>query len=158
MLRGLGNGECVFRDLDDRAGRIGVDLVSEEPRDWIDTNPTRARRQPPSAATTPCLDRRLRAGTRVEYEMSIALAVASIFAASVSTLAALAGLLRWVYRRGEASGADKARRDADERSRAEDKTKIQDLERALTQTRAELASTRVEFAATQPRRKRALRQ
>ena len=43
MLRALGNGECIFRDLDDRAGRIGIDLVSEELRDWIDTNPTRAR-------------------------------------------------------------------------------------------------------------------
>jgi len=52
-LRALGNGECIFRDLDDRAGRIGVDLVSEELRDWIDTNPTRARRQPQPAATAP---------------------------------------------------------------------------------------------------------
>jgi hypothetical protein len=52
ILRGLGNGECIFRDLDDRAGRIGVDLVSEELRDWIDTNPTRARRPQP-AATAP---------------------------------------------------------------------------------------------------------
>jgi RecA/RadA recombinase len=50
-LRALGNGECIFRDLDDRAGRIGIDLVSDELRDWIDTNPTRARRssQVPSA-------------------------------------------------------------------------------------------------------------
>ena len=33
--------------------RIGVDLVSEELRDWIDTNPTRARRPAqPAAATT----------------------------------------------------------------------------------------------------------
>jgi hypothetical protein len=48
-LRALGNGECIFRDLDDRAGRIGVDLVSEELRDWIDTNPTRARRPQPAA-------------------------------------------------------------------------------------------------------------
>ncbi|MBV9095477.1 MAG: ATP-binding protein [Streptosporangiaceae bacterium] len=43
VLRGLGNGECIFRDLDGRAGRIGIDLVSEELKDWIDTNPTRAR-------------------------------------------------------------------------------------------------------------------
>jgi hypothetical protein len=43
VLRALGNGECIFRDLDDRAGRVGIDLVSEELRDWIDTNPTRAR-------------------------------------------------------------------------------------------------------------------
>ena len=53
VLRSLGNGECIFRDLDDRAGRIGVDLVSEELRDWIDTNPTRARRHSQPAATTP---------------------------------------------------------------------------------------------------------
>ena len=46
-LRSLGNGECIFRDLDDRAGRIGIDLVSSELRDWIDTNPTRARRGQP---------------------------------------------------------------------------------------------------------------
>ncbi len=43
VLRALGNGECIFRDLDGRAGRIGIDLVSDQLRDWIDTNPTRAR-------------------------------------------------------------------------------------------------------------------
>lgn len=41
MLRNLGNGECIFRDLDGRAGRISVDLVSEELLRWLDTNPTR---------------------------------------------------------------------------------------------------------------------
>jgi hypothetical protein len=46
VLRSLGNGECIFRDLDDRAGRIGVDLVLEELKDWIDTNPTRVRPSP----------------------------------------------------------------------------------------------------------------
>ncbi|MGW2159721.1 ATP-binding protein [Nonomuraea sp. NPDC001699] len=40
VLRSLGNGECVFRDLDGRAGRIGVDLISEELLRWLDTNPT----------------------------------------------------------------------------------------------------------------------
>ncbi|MFC6082297.1 ATP-binding protein [Sphaerisporangium aureirubrum] len=39
-LRALGNGECVFRDLDGRAGRIGVDLISEDLLRWLDTNPT----------------------------------------------------------------------------------------------------------------------
>jgi len=43
VLRGLGNGECIFRDLDGRAGRIGIDLISDELRQWLDTNPTRAR-------------------------------------------------------------------------------------------------------------------
>ncbi|MQA85356.1 MAG: ATPase [Streptosporangiales bacterium] len=42
-LRSLGNGECVFRDLDERAGRVGVDLMSEELVRWLDTNPTRSR-------------------------------------------------------------------------------------------------------------------
>jgi hypothetical protein len=43
VLRSLGNGECVFRDLDGRAGRIGVDLMSEDLARWLDTNPTRTR-------------------------------------------------------------------------------------------------------------------
>jgi hypothetical protein len=43
VLRGLGNGECIFRDLDGRAGRIGVDLITDDLRRWLDTNPTRAR-------------------------------------------------------------------------------------------------------------------
>jgi len=42
-LRALGNGECIFRDLDGRAGRIAVDLISDELRLCLDTNPTRAR-------------------------------------------------------------------------------------------------------------------
>jgi hypothetical protein len=49
VLRGLGNGECIFRDLDGRAGRIGIDLISDELRQWLDTNPTRARRSGESA-------------------------------------------------------------------------------------------------------------
>jgi hypothetical protein len=50
VLRGLGNGECIFRDLDGRAGRIGVDLISPELTKWLDTNPTRAR---PDEVPTP---------------------------------------------------------------------------------------------------------
>ncbi len=54
VLRGLGNGECIFRDLDGRAGRIGIDLISDELRQRLDTNPTRARPEvpvpPPAAA------------------------------------------------------------------------------------------------------------
>ncbi len=42
VLRSLGNGECIFRDLDGRAGRIEVDLISDDLRRWLDTNPTRA--------------------------------------------------------------------------------------------------------------------
>jgi hypothetical protein len=43
ILRTLGNGECIFRDLDGRAGRIGIDLISDDLRRSLDTNPTRAR-------------------------------------------------------------------------------------------------------------------
>ena len=49
VLRSLGNGECVFRDLDGRAGRIGVDLMSEDLARWLDTNPTRTRPEEPDA-------------------------------------------------------------------------------------------------------------
>src|SRR6266568_2734122 len=51
VLRGLGNGECICRDLEGRAGRIGIDLISDEMRQWLDTNPTRAR--PRAAGTGP---------------------------------------------------------------------------------------------------------
>jgi hypothetical protein len=50
VLRGLGNGECIFRDLEGRAGRIGIDLISEEMRRWLDTNPTRSRPAPLAGA------------------------------------------------------------------------------------------------------------
>jgi hypothetical protein len=56
VLRGLGNGECIFRDLDGRAGRIGIDLISDELRQRLDTNPTRARPEvpvPPRASPAP---------------------------------------------------------------------------------------------------------
>jgi hypothetical protein len=49
VLRGLGNGECIFRDLEGRAGRIGIDLISDELRRWLDTNPTRTRMHEASA-------------------------------------------------------------------------------------------------------------
>jgi hypothetical protein len=48
-LRSLGNGECIFRDTEGRAGRIGIDLISDEMREWLDTNPTRACRRAPQA-------------------------------------------------------------------------------------------------------------
>ncbi|HEY6278233.1 MAG TPA: ATP-binding protein [Streptosporangiaceae bacterium] len=49
VLRGLGNGECIFRDLEGRVGRIGIDLISDEMREWLDTNPTRAHPARPAA-------------------------------------------------------------------------------------------------------------
>jgi AAA-like domain len=47
VLRSLGNGECVFRDLDGRAGRIGIELISDHLREALDTNPTRAKPEVP---------------------------------------------------------------------------------------------------------------
>jgi len=60
VLRGLGNGECIFRDLDGRAGRIGIDLISDELRHRLDTNPTRARPEVP--VPPPASSARLAAG------------------------------------------------------------------------------------------------
>jgi hypothetical protein len=67
VLRSLGNGECIFRDLDDRAGRIGVDLVSSELQEWIDTNPTRVKRSQadPFARREPSADEPSATGSRV---------------------------------------------------------------------------------------------
>jgi AAA-like domain len=53
VLRGLGNGECIFRDLDGRAGRIGIDLISDELRRRLDTNPTRAKPEVPVPPVPP---------------------------------------------------------------------------------------------------------
>ena len=55
VLRGLGNGECIFRDLEGRAGRIGIDLISDEMQRWLDTNPTRSRpgEPPPVVSAAP---------------------------------------------------------------------------------------------------------
>ncbi|WP_150255304.1 ATP-binding protein [Nocardiopsis deserti] len=49
-LRTLGNGQCLFRDLDGRTARIAVDLVSQELLAWLDTNPTRQRPDATEAA------------------------------------------------------------------------------------------------------------
>ena len=56
VLRGLGNGECIFRDLEGRAGRIGIDLISDEMRQWLDTNPTRSGRRAPEPAEATSLE------------------------------------------------------------------------------------------------------
>ena len=81
--------------------------------------------------------------------MSTAEAVAAILSATVPLLVALAGLTWWAYKRGEAAGEAKAERRAGERSLAEDKAKIEALERRLGEILAELASL-------QPKRRRAL--
>ena len=82
--------------------------------------------------------------------MSIAQAVAAILSATVPLLVALASLMWWAYRRGEAAGEERAERKAGERSQAEDKAKIEALGQLLAETRAELASL-------QPKRRRAIR-
>jgi type VI protein secretion system component VasK len=81
--------------------------------------------------------------------MSTAEAIGAILGAAVPLLVALASLLWWAYKRGEAAGEAKAERRAGERSLAEDKAKIQALERQLAEILAELAFM-------QPKRRRAL--
>jgi hypothetical protein len=80
--------------------------------------------------------------------MTTAEALAAILSATVPMLAAVASLLWWAYKRGEAAGEAKAERRADERSLAEDKARIEALERRLGEILAELASL-------QPKRRRA---
>jgi hypothetical protein len=60
--------------------------------------------------------------------MSVAEAVFAILGTAVTTLSTLGALMWWVYKRGQAAGAE----------RAEDKAKIEALERLLTDTRTEL--------------------
>jgi hypothetical protein len=79
--------------------------------------------------------------------MSAPQGITAVLGAIVPLLAAMASLLWWAYRRGEAAGEDRAKRQADERTQAESKAKIEALEQLLTQTRTELASL-------QPRRRR----
>ena len=66
-LRALGNGECIFRDLDSRAGRIRIDLISDELRAALDTNPTRAR---PGEVPVPA-DPAALAGSAVPVESAV---------------------------------------------------------------------------------------
>jgi hypothetical protein len=79
--------------------------------------------------------------------MSIAQAVFVILSASATVLGGLVSLLWWVFRRGQASGAEKARHQADQRAQAQADAKIQALEKLVTEMRAELASM-------QPKRRR----
>ena len=72
-----------------------------------------------------------------------------ILGAAVPLLVALASLMWWAYRRGEAAGEAKAERKAGERSLAEDKARIRALEQQLGEILAEIA-------ALQPKRRRAL--
>jgi hypothetical protein len=81
--------------------------------------------------------------------MGIAEMVFAILSASATALGSVGGLLWWVYRRGQASGADRARREAGQRTQAEADARIQALEKLIAETRVELASL-------QPKRRRAL--
>jgi type VI protein secretion system component VasK len=80
--------------------------------------------------------------------MITAEAVAGILGATVPLLVALASLMWWAYKRGEAAGKARAERKAGERLLAEDKSRIEALEHRLGEVLAELASM-------QPKRRRA---
>jgi len=79
--------------------------------------------------------------------MGTAEAVVAILSTSVTALGGMGSLLWWTYRRGQASGAEKARREADQRAQAQADAKIQALERLVAEMRAELTSI-------QPKRRR----
>ena len=79
--------------------------------------------------------------------MGTAEAIVAILSASATVLACMGSLLWWTYRRGQTSGAEKAKHEADQRAQAQADAKIQALERLVAETRAELASM-------QPKRRR----
>ena len=79
--------------------------------------------------------------------MGIAEAVFAILSASAVVLGGLGSLLWWVYRRGQASGAETAGHKADQRAQAQADAKIQALERRVAAMQTELASM-------QPKRRR----
>ena len=79
--------------------------------------------------------------------MGTAEAIVAILSASATVLGCLGSLLWWTYRRGQASGVEKAKREADQRAQAQADAKIQALVRLVAETRAELASM-------QPKRRR----
>jgi Flp pilus assembly protein TadB len=82
--------------------------------------------------------------------MGAAQVISVVLSASATVLGALGSLLWWTYRRGQASGAEKARHEADQLAQAQADAKIQALERRVTEMQAELASR-------QPKRRRLLK-
>lgn len=64
----------------------------------------------------------------------------ALLSASATVFACLGSLLWWTYRRGQASGAEKAKRQADQRAQEQVDEKIQELERLVAEMRLELAS------------------
>jgi hypothetical protein len=79
--------------------------------------------------------------------MGIAEAISAVLSGSVTVLCAMASLLWWAYRRGQASGAEKAAHEAERRAQARADAKIRALERLVAEMHAELA-------VMQPRRRR----
>jgi hypothetical protein len=80
-------------------------------------------------------------------DVGAAQAVSVILSTSVTALGALGSLLWWAYRRGQASGAEKARQEAEQHAQAQADAKIQVLELRVAEMQAGLASR-------QPKRRR----
>jgi hypothetical protein len=79
--------------------------------------------------------------------MGIAEAILAILSASVTVLGGLGSLLWWAYRRGQVSGAERAKHEAEQRAQAEENAKIEALQKLVIEMRAELVSM-------QPKRRR----
>ena len=72
--------------------------------------------------------------------MGIAEAISAILGTSATVLCAMGSLLWWAYRRGQASGAERVRHQADQRAQAQADAKIQALERLVAEMHGELAA------------------
>jgi len=76
-------------------------------------------------------------------------AVFVILGTVVALIVALASFVSWVYKLGQASGADRAGREA---SRLEEQAKHEVLQRRLDEAITALADTRTQLAALQSQR------
>jgi hypothetical protein len=72
--------------------------------------------------------------------MGIAESIFAILSAAATVLCAIGSLLWWAYRCGQAWGAEKARREAEQRAQARADVKIRALERLVAEMHAELAA------------------
>ena len=73
-------------------------------------------------------------------------AIFVILGSVVALIVALASFVSWVYKLGQASGAERAEREA---SRLEEQAKLEALQRRLDEAINALADTRIQLAALQ---------
>jgi hypothetical protein len=116
------------------AATYDISLIDQQSRRWYADTTVGTRAQSDRSLVTRPLNVGHAARRQKQVsEMGTAEAVFAILSASATALGVLGGLLWWVYKRGQASGAEKAKREA--------------LEQVVAEIRTQLS-------ATQPKRRR----